>query len=237
MEPEPVSVTAPPLPRPHLLRQQWLDLTFLHWAVEPASVERYYPPGTRPDTFEGKTYVGLIPFRMLGTGFAHGPAMPWLGSFLETNVRLYSVDRTGRRGVIFLSLDANRVPVVAAARAIFGLPYRWTRLRYAAIGDIHTYVAERGPSRIQIRAGEPLTAGPLEHWLTARWGLHVAHLGKTWYLPNEHPAWTLRSAELLDLDDGLLATHGLGHLTTRPPDHLAFSHGVPVSFGHPVLLE
>ena len=46
-----------------------------------------------------------------------GPAAPWAGTFLETNVRLYSVDATGRRGVVFLSLDADRAVAVAAARA------------------------------------------------------------------------------------------------------------------------
>jgi hypothetical protein len=29
----------------------------------------------------------------------------WLGTFLETNVRIYSVDDSGRRGVVFLSLE------------------------------------------------------------------------------------------------------------------------------------
>src|SRR5436189_68825 len=84
--------------------------------AEPAAVQRFFPPGTRPDVFEGRTYVGLVPFRMVGTGLPHGPAVPYLGSFLETNIRLYSIDEAGRRGVVFRSLDANRLAVVATAR-------------------------------------------------------------------------------------------------------------------------
>ena len=97
---EPISVVAPPLTRPHLLRQCWCDVAFLHWAVDPEVVAGLMPPGVRPDVFDGCTYVGLVPFRMVGTGFAIGPAAPWAGTFLETNVRLYSVDATGRRGVV-----------------------------------------------------------------------------------------------------------------------------------------
>ena len=97
--PEPVSVVAPGLPRPHLMRQHWRDVGFLHWAVPPASVAHLFPPGVRPDVLDGATYVGLVPFRMVGARFAHGPAVPWAGTFLETNVRLYSVDDTGRRGI------------------------------------------------------------------------------------------------------------------------------------------
>jgi uncharacterized protein YqjF (DUF2071 family) len=239
--PEPVSVVAPALPRPHLLRQRWSDVTLLHWAVRPDAVARFFPPGVRPDVLDGWTYVGLVPFRMAGTGFAHGPAVPWAGTFLETNVRLYSVDATGRRGIVFLSLDADRAAVVVAARAVFGLPYRWARMRFVAEGEVRGYAARlRWPgtsarSRIVVRAGEPLADGPLEQFLTARWGLHVAHLGRTWYLPNTHLAWQLRTAEVLELDDGLVSSVGLGDLARRPPDHVAFSDGVATAFGTPVL--
>ena len=73
------------------------------------------PPGTRPDEHEGRSYVGLVPFRMVGVSLGRGPGIPYLGSFLETNVRLYSVDDTGRRGVVFLSLDTDRAAAVPAA--------------------------------------------------------------------------------------------------------------------------
>jgi uncharacterized protein YqjF (DUF2071 family) len=119
---EPVSPTAPPLARPHLLRQQWRDVTFLHWAVRPDAVARFLPPGVRPDVLDGWTYVGLVPFRMVGAGFARGTAVPWAGTFLETNVRLYLVDATGRRGVVFFSLDTDRALAVAAARPPSGCP-------------------------------------------------------------------------------------------------------------------
>lgn len=241
--PHPVSSTAPVLPRPHLMRQSWRDVGFLHWAVDPTDVAPLFPAGVRPDVLDGVTYVGLVPFRMVGAGFAHGPGVPWAGTFLETNVRLYSVDATGRRGVVFLSLDTDRAVVVAGARAVFGLPYRWARMRHSGAGGVHRYSARlrrpgvRAASRVVLRPGGPAAAGDLEHFLTARWGLHVAHLGRTWYVPNEHPAWPLRTAEVVELDDGLRASVGLGRLCGRAPDHVLFSDGVPVSFGTPVALR
>src|SRR5689334_14101364 len=121
---------------PVIMNQSWRDLTFLHWTVAPEEVAHRMPPGVRPDTLDGVTFVGLIPFRMVGAGIARGPGVPWLGSFLETNVRLYSVDDTGRRGIVFLSLDADRAAVVVGARVAFGLPYRWARMTYQAQGDV-----------------------------------------------------------------------------------------------------
>ena len=237
--PEDVTLVAPALRRPRMMTQRWSDVAFLHWAVDPGAVARFFPPGVAPDVLDGRTYVGLVPFRMVGAGFGTGPAVPWAGTFLETNVRLYSVDDTGRRGIVFLSLDADRALVVAGARAAFGLPYRWARLGFAADGDDRRYTARlrwpnrRVASRVAVRAGGPAPDGPLERFLTARWGLHVAHLGRTWYVPNNHPAWPLRTAEVQELDDGLVAAAGLGDLAGRPPDHVAFSDGVPVEFGLP----
>lgn len=222
-----------------VMSQHWRDLTFLHWAVDPADVAHRMPPGVRPDTLDGRTYVGLIPFRMVDAGLGRGPAIPWWGTFLETNVRLYSVDETGRRGIVFLSLDTDRVAVVAGARAGFGVPYRWARMRYRRDADLHTYDARlRWPgtfatSRIVVRAGERRTPTELDHFLSARWGLHTRWWGRTLYVPNRHDPWPVHDAELVELDDGLMASVGLPGLAGRPPDHLGFSPGVHTEFGLP----
>ncbi|WP_253943757.1 YqjF family protein [Nocardioides marmotae] len=236
---EDVSPDAPALTGPVMMGQSWRDLTFLHWAVDPREVAHRMPPGVRPDTLDGVTYVGLIPFRMVGAGLGRGPGVPWLGSFLETNVRLYSVDETGRRGIVFLSLDASRAAVVVAARAAFGLPYRWARMRHRAAGDVHSYDARllrpgtSVRSHVVVRAGERRASTELDDFLSARWGLHVHWWGRTLYVPNQHETWPVHDAEVLALDDGLMASVGLPDLASRTPDHVAFSPGVRTDFGFP----
>src|SRR6188768_2182094 len=200
---------------PVMMNQGWRDLTFLHWAVPPEEVAHLMPPGVRPDTLDGVTYVGLIPFRMVSAGIARGPGVPWFGSFLETNVRLYSVDDTGRSGIVFLSLDAERAAVVLGARAVFGLPYRWSRMRYRASGDVHSYETRlRRPGRpvechVVVRAGTRRRRTELDDFVSARWGLHVGWWGRTLYTPNRHEAWPVHAAEVLSLDDGLMTSAGL----------------------------
>lgn len=225
--------------------QDWRDLSFVHWAVPPDRVAAYFPPGVQPDLHEGLTYVGLVPFRMVDFGFGRRFPLPWLGTFLETNVRLYSVDQTGRRGVVFLSLDCQRLLFVVGARAALDVPYRWARMSHhvSTVGRTtrHAYTTRLlrpGPpvrGRVVVNVGEP-KAEPteLDHFLTARWGVHTRHVGRDLYTPNQHDVWPLHDASLDDLDDQVLASVGLGELADRAPDHVAFSPGVRTEFGLPV---
>ncbi|MGC4796085.1 YqjF family protein [Micromonospora saelicesensis] len=240
MHPEPVD-HAPRQAFPWaLLRQRWEDLTFLHWAVAPEVVAPLLPAGTRPDTLQGVSYVGLIGFRMVGLGFGRGPGVPYFGTFWETNVRLYSVDDAGRRAVVFRSLDASRLLPVLVARATLRLPYLWSSMRLDRDGDRRTYRCRRrwpGPagatSRMVVRVGERIVEPtPLEHFVTARWGLHTRAYGRTLHLPNWHPSWPLHRAEVLHLDDELVAAAGLP-APLGPPVSVLYSPGVGVRFGPP----
>lgn len=231
---------APPLQNRQIMAQQWRDLTFIHWRVDPELVAPLLPTGTVPDVDGGATWVGLVPFQMVGAGMGRGPAVPWLGTFAETNVRLYSVDQTGRRGVVFRSLEATRLAVVLGARVTFGLPYMWARMRVRHDEGTVTYQTSRrlpGPrgagGRIVVRPGAVVATDPVAAFLTARWGLHTRLLGRTLYVPNHHDAWPLQTAELVHLDDTLVAAAGLPGLVDRAPDSVLFSAGVRTVFGLP----
>lgn len=241
MEPGPVAVDAPAggVGAP-LMTQWWLDLAFVHWPVPPERVAHLMPPGVRPDTLGGVTYVGLVAFRMHRLGCFGLPGLPYLGTFPETNVRLYSVDAAGRRGVVFRSLDAARLLPVLAGRLLFRLPYVWSRMSVRRRGDTVTYRSTRrrpGPrgarADLELRVGEPLDEPTApEHFVTARWGLHSAVFGRSVYLPNAHPRWPLHRCELIALDEDVVAAAGVeGPLGV--PVSVLYSPGVPVRFGRP----
>jgi len=234
------SLQAPAVPGPVMMHQHWDDVAFLHWAVDPDLVAPHLPPGVRPDTLDGRAYVALIPFTLRGAGAGTGPAVPYVGTFLETNVRMYGVDDRGRRGVVFASLDATRLAVVLGAQVAFGLPYRWSRMRrHERVRDGHRELAWtcRTPggvrSRVAVRVLPGEATGDVGTFVSARYGLHVAHLGRTWWIPNEHEPWPLQPARLLALDDGLLAAAGFPGLSGRAPDHIAFAPRVTTTFGLP----
>ncbi len=234
-------VLPPPLRLPVVFDQQWCDLTFVHWPVRPDDVAHLFPEGTRPDIFsDGMTYVGLVPFVMSGIRLGGSPPVPYFGSFRETNIRLYSCDDAGRHGVLFRSLETSRLAVVPVTRLGLGIPYTWARMRLRRNGSRITYDStrrwpQRGlHSRLSIVVGEPVEPSPLEVWLTARWGAHTRVAGRTWWVPNEHEPWPLRSADIVELDDELLPASGVQPAGERL--RALFSPGVRTRFGRPTLV-
>jgi uncharacterized protein len=240
-EPEPVTPVAPSLTGRQIMHQRWEDVTFLHWRVDEATVAPLLPPGIHPDVFDGTSWVGLIPFRMVGAGVGAGPALPWLGTFAETNVRLYAVDDNGRRGVVFRSLEASRLGVVIGARLAFGVPYCWARMRVRHTGRELEYATtrrwpDRGPSsRVVVRPeGTAVRDDPLADFLTARWGLHSRWAGRSLFIPTEHERWPLQTATLVHLDDDLVEAAGLPGVTSREPDSVLWAARVRARFGFPL---
>ena len=107
-----------------VMMQGWKNLTFVHWSYHPAVVQRRLPPGLAVDTFEGRAWVGLVAFHMEDIRLPLLPALPYLGTFPETNVRTYVRGPDGRPGVWFDSLDITRLIPVLVALGTYRLPYR-----------------------------------------------------------------------------------------------------------------
>ncbi|XAS64751.1 DUF2071 domain-containing protein [Micrococcaceae bacterium Sec5.8] len=154
---------APELPVPTIMDQRWEDAVFLHWRITDAVAAPFMPRGVVPDSFDGSAWVGLIGFRMRGAGLGRGPGIPYFGSFDEINVRLYSREPNGTRGVVFLSLDATRLAVVLAARAA-GIPYVWSRAGFRGEGTLTPSagvgLSGASLSGAALSAGHPGQTGP-----------------------------------------------------------------------------
>jgi len=234
---EPVSIDCPiRVPQP-VLRQSWLELTFLHWSFDPALVRPLIPAGLELDLWEGKCFVGLVPFILADITLARAPAAPWLSRFNETNVRTYVFDRHGRRGVWFFSLDAARLAAVIGARISYALPYYWARMEVHRDGPQVRYRSKRrhgpqGKTYIVVTPGTAIVEpSPLEIFLTARWRLFACRSDRLFRADIDHPRWPLQQATVNTMEESLLRAAGLPEPAGAPLAH--FSSGVSVMTGWP----
>lgn len=217
-----------------VMRQNWRRLAFLHWAVDPKTVQVTLPEGLAVETWEGRAWLAIVPFAMERVRPVGCPPVPGVSDFLELNVRTYVRDAEGRSGVWFYSLDCSQPLAVWTARKFFGLPYfrAWMeeRMRLAGID----YFCEReGSGRVGAfryrGVGQPERAqvGSLEEFLIERYVLFSVkggrlRQGEVWHEPYEIQkaevaAWSMVPLQLAGFD-----------MDPRPPDHAVFSPGVDV---------
>ena len=235
--PEAITVDPPALTGRRVLRQDWTDLAYFHWRYDLDVVQATLPPGVTVDTFDGAAWVGLIPFVMRRVRIGPTPPVPWLGTFVEVNVRTYVTDAHGRRAVWFWSLDVPRTAIVGVARSVFSLPYCWAEASHEVTGGRHRYeVTRRWPrpgganATMEFGVGdrcEPDGPGALEHFLSARWALLTTRRGSVRYGRVHHPAWPLHHVVDPLVDQNLVEAAGLP--TPDGPMHAMCSPGVPVA--------
>ena len=201
----------------------WLDLLFAHWRVDPAVLRERMPQEIELDTFEGRAYVGVVPFRMESVGprgLGWLPArLPGPRDFCELNVRTY-VTTGGKPGVWFFSLDAADSLAVWAARGTFHLPYFDAEITSSDRDGWIEYRSRRQDRRCgpgEFRAcyrpvGEQVEVRPdsLEAWLTERYCLYAMdRAGKVRRGEIHHLPWPLFEAEAEIEVNTVAAAHDL----------------------------
>jgi len=215
---------------------RWRDLLFAHWVVEPAALRPLIPLSLEIDTFEGRAYVGVVPFGMEDVAPRGLPGLPHISAFPEVNVRTY-VRHGELDGVWFFSLDASRRLAVEGARIGFGLPYFHARMSMERDGDAVAYRSTRRDRRgrpgeldVRYRATgpvQPAPAGSLDRWLTQRLRLFaVGRNGRLSTTSIAHVPWPLRPAEAEFRAETLSTADGIE--LSGPPIHLAFADRLDV---------
>src|SRR5229473_1366753 len=147
MNPDPPS----PVTRPWLL-QSWKEVTFLHWAVDPAVVRPLVPAALDLDLFDGRAWVGIVPFRPQRLRLPSLAPLPWLSTYPEVNVRTYV-----RGGVWFFSLDLGRMLSAVVAQFVSGLPHYWAASQIERNGNRLEFESRRirgsALCQMQVEAG------------------------------------------------------------------------------------
>lgn len=218
-------------------------MLFVHWALPVDVVRPLVPPSLELDTWDGRIFVGAVPFFMEDTRLGFFPKGTGL-DFLETNLRTY-VHHRGEPGVFFFSLEAASWLAVKAARIGWGLPYHHARMHAAIAGDEIRYstVRRSGGATLNahFRIGEALpesAPGSVEFFVLERYLLFVdkkrngvVERGHVHHMP--YPA---HRVELLSFEESLVAAAG-GPASLGAPDLVHYSPGVSVEVFGPTVLS
>ncbi|MBK8258647.1 MAG: DUF2071 domain-containing protein [Polyangiaceae bacterium] len=216
--------------------QRWRNLLFLHWEVPVEALRPLIPEALSIDTWEGKAYVGVVPFTMRDVAPAWAPPVPGISNFHELNVRTYVHYKGQNPGVWFFSLDAAGTVAVLAARAGWDLPYHRATMDLTIEGDEVNYTSERlfpGPKpaelKVRYQIGDhlgPTEPNTLRHFLAERYILYASdgehiRMGRVHHVP-----YPLQRATVLQLSQTMIQVQGLPE--PQVPPTALYSEGVDV---------
>ena len=225
----------------------WVDATFIHYAVSPDVLAPHVP--FELDTRDGVAYVSLVAFTQrrlrpsLGGRLAELLSTP-LACHEFLNVRTYVRDpRTSEVGIYFM---AEWIPNRLAALIgppVYGLPYRVGRLRYRrdlAAGTIGGVVAARGgqvafEGRFDSATGfAEARDGSLDAFLVERYTAWTYRHGVARRFRIRHAPWPHTRVDLTVSRADLLTSLAGGMLVNARTTLAHFSPGIhDVAIGPP----
>lgn len=205
--------------------QEWNEALFLHWKVAPATIQPLIPDSLTLDTFEGVAYVSLVAFRMQNIRTRHLPAISWISDFAEINVRTY-IDQGHKKGVYFLSLEAEKGLSALIARQLSGLPYTKSSIHRDSRHYKSNHPQKGFHLDVAFEATDPITAkSKLDRWLTERYCAYFEEKERCYRYDIHHPEWPLRHVALHQMD----LKYTIGSLAlSDTPDLSHYSEGVQV---------
>ncbi len=215
---------------PWVLKQSWNDLLFAHWPVAKERLRELVPGYLDLDTYESEAWVSVTPYRLTDKSPRGLPALPWISTFNEINVRTY-VSYGGVPGIYFFSLDADSLIAVNGARTVFHLPYYLAEMTCEGNPNRITFSSRRNsdePAEFQAQFGPvgpafQAATGTIEHWLTERYCLYTQSAdGHAYRVSIDHAPWQLHAAEA-DIKTNSMAERAAIRLPSVPP-LLHFAH-------------
>ena len=214
---------------PVVMRQEWSHLLFLHWEMDPAVIQERLPPGLTVDTYDGKAYLGVVPFHMDNVRPSYCPTVPGLSWFLELNLRTYVHDENGVPGVWFFALDCDQWLAVKLARSLFHLPYQHAQMEsYQHEGTLNYISRRKGCEQSQIYRypaelshSESAEVGSLEFFLLERYRLFsVGRSGSIYSGLVHHSPYQFQEVNITDYSTRMFSLCGFEEPNTPPVSSL-----------------
>ncbi len=213
--------------------QQWRSLLFVHWPIDADKLQPLIPSPLVVDQFDGKAWIGLVPFEMKNVRPKCLPPSPWLSTFAETNIRTYVRYNGSNPGVWFFSLDAANAVAVHIARTLFRLPYFKASMNLSVRDNVVSYCGERNDRSAwyEVEAafhGDFYNAmpGTLDHFLAERYLLFTENNGRIYTGQVHHTPYPLFGASIKYCRQTL--TNAAGINVDGDPPSVLYSPGVDV---------
>ena len=184
------------------LTAEWRKLAMANYIINPAILQKYVPPQTELDLYNGNCYVSLIGFMFINTKIK-GFKIPFHINFEEVNLRFYVRYKEGnvwRRGAVFISEVVSKPMISLVANALFHEHYTTLKTKHSwetKNNSLHISYEWKKKEWYTFEVEADLKAQPFlqeseEQFITEHyWGYTTASKHKTSEYGVEHPSWEI----------------------------------------------
>lgn len=183
-----------------LYYQEWNEVLFLHYETSLEILQELVPDELTIDTFNGKAYVSVVPFKMEKIRPRYLPSVKFVSNFGEINVRTY-VEKDGKKGVYFLNIEAEKYISVFISKKLSGLPYEKSDIKMEGTHYQSQNLEKEFYLNTQFSIGKDLNdKSELDLWLTERYCLYIENKKDLYRYEIHHKEWALQGVDLNQLD-------------------------------------
>lgn len=205
--------------------QEWNDAIFLHWKVEPETINPFLPEGIKLDIVNGKTWVSLVAFNMNHIGIRSLPRLPHISDFHEINIRVYVVCN-GKPSVYFLNMEGSKRSSCKVLKTMSKFPYQYSKMRRTDYSYESKSKDHKDSFYMEYRIGnDPIIKDDTDVWLTERYAVFQDYKGQIIEYDVHHVEWPMQAISIKKLE---LDYPKFNHIINNKPDKIHYSKGVQV---------
>ena len=208
-----------------VVSQKWSDVLFLTYAVPFEVIRELVPKELEIDTFDGEAFVSIVPFFMSDVRFKVGPVLPF-SKLWELNLRTY-VKFKNRKGIYFLTLDANHFLGSLIANLFFHLPYRYRNISGMVNNQDYSFSSKESLN-LDAKIGKLVRPSDFDEWAVERYSLYTKYKSRIYRGDVSHKKWELYEIEELDLRDNFSSEFNLS--SKKKILHQRYSKKLDVKF-------
>ncbi|MDA9555476.1 DUF2071 domain-containing protein [Pelobium sp.] len=223
------------------LTAEWRKLAMANYIIDPAILQKYVPPHTELDFYNGKCYVSLIGFMFLNTK-VKGFKIPFHVNFEEVNLRFYVRYMEGeewRRGAVFISEVVSKPMISLVANTLFYEHYETLKTKHSWKNvngslEVAYYWKKKNWYQFLVEANPvaaPFVKGSEEEFITEHyWGYTTAGKTKTSEYGVEHPSWEIYKVNnyAINVDFEDMYGNDFAFLNDRKPNSVFLVEGSAV---------
>ncbi len=221
---------------------EWRKLAMANYRIDPEVLQKYVPPHTELDLFEGHCYVSLIGFMFMNTK-VKGVKISFHVNFEEVNLRFYVRYKEGnewRRGAVFISEVVSKPMISLVANSLFHEHYRTLKTKHEIKINSNFLKVSYAWKKKQwysftVNAdlnSAPFIPGSVEEFITEHyWGYTQASKNSTSEYGVEHPSWEIYPVQdfLIDVDFEDMYGDDFAFLNQKQPDSVFLVEGSEVA--------